>query len=213
MRRMAKLRILIIDPIHDLGVQGLRDAGFEVRYCPDITPQLARQQLIDCQGLIVRGKLPIDGSVLSHAPHLRFVARAGAGLEGIDQMALANRGIALLSTPMGNRDTLAEHCLGLLLALLHQIVEANAVLKSGEWVRRRFTGVELAAQTVGILGYGNMGSAFATRVVGMGCGILVHDRCEKKPTHTCIEMVSLVQLFACATVLSVPISPRISNYN
>ena len=202
---MARLRILVIDPIHALGLMGLREAGFEVLYCPDILPREVVDALGNCEGLVLRSKLRVDASLVERAPLLRFVARAGAGLEGIDQVALADRGVALLATPSANKRTLAEHCLGMLLGLLHRIPRADVLLRQGKWVREPLTGVELASQTVGILGYGNMGGAFAACLGSMGCRVLAYDLDDQVVTAPWVERVGLGEFFRHTTVLSVHI--------
>ena len=106
---------------------------------------------------------------------MRFICRSGAGLENIDDDATARRNIRVFNSPEGNRDAVGEHALGMLLSCLHQLREADVSVRRGEWDREGHRGMELAARTVGIVGFGHMGSAFAEKLTGMGCRILAVD--------------------------------------
>lgn len=116
------------------------------------------------------------GTVLyDAAPKLRFIARAGAGVDQIDEKELERRGITLINAPEGNRDAVGEHTLGMLLCLLNKIQLANVEVRQKIWDREGNRGIEIKGKTVGIIGYGNMGKAVAKRLQGFECQVLAHD--------------------------------------
>ncbi len=201
------MKCLIIDPVHESLAQGLRALGVEVQYCPEIAAADVLQQLSDFEGLVIRSKIKIDESLLCAAPRLRFVARAGSGLDGIDTAALERRGIVLFSAPEGNRDAVAEHTLGLLLALFNKIHICHFNICQSIWNREAGRGIEINGKTVGIIGYGNMGSAFARRLSGFGCRVLSYDRAQKYDSYT--HNVSLEELQKEAQIVSlhIPLDP------
>lgn len=152
-------------------------------------------------GVIVRSRITIDKEFLEAAKNLRFIGRVGAGLESIDIDLAEQKGILLFSAPEGNRDSVAEHALGMLLSLLHKLTLANKEVKSGLWSRESNRGSELGHKTVGLIGYGNMGKAFAKRLSGFGCKVICHDILPNMGDENATQ-VSLEQLQKEADVLS-----------
>lgn len=152
-------------------------------------------------GVIVRSRITIDKEFLEAAKNLRFIGRVGAGLESIDIDLAEQKGILLFSAPEGNRDSVAEHAVGMLLSLLHKLTLANKEVKSGLWSRESNRGMELGHKTVGLIGYGNMGKAFAKRLSGFGCKVICHDILPNMGDKNA-EQVSLKQLQKEADVLS-----------
>lgn len=152
-------------------------------------------------GVIVRSRITIDKEFLEAAKNLRFIGRVGAGLESIDIDLAEQKGILLFSAPEGNRDSVAEHALGMLLSLLHKLTLANKEVKSGLWSRESNRGTELGHKTVGLIGYGNMGKAFAKRLNGFGCKVICHDILPNMGDENATQ-VSLQQLQKEADVLS-----------
>jgi D-3-phosphoglycerate dehydrogenase len=151
---------------------------------------------------MVRSKMRITASLLAHGPQLRYVARAGAGVDNIDEEALAAAGVVLVNAPEGNRDAVGEFATGQLLALLRHTVRADAEVRRAEWHREANRGEELGTKTVGLLGYGHMGRAFAQRLRGFGCVVLAHDIDPAVTTDGNAELVPLAELQARAEVLS-----------
>lgn len=170
------MRILIIDQMHDSIVPLLEGKGHQVDYRPEIDRDGILAVLEDYEGLIIRSKTSINKELLQKAPSLKFVARAGAGLDNIDLDYLEERGIALYHAAEGNRDAVAEHALGMLLSLFNHYLQADQQVRKGIWDREGNRGEELAGKTVGIFGYGNMGSAFAQRLRGFDVEILAYDK-------------------------------------
>lgn len=169
-------RVLIADRTHEVLEQKLREAGCEVRVEPDHDYESLVQAAQGCDGLVVRSKVIIDKVFIDRVPSLRCIGRVGAGMETIDVDYAESRGIRCLNSPEGNRDAVGEHAVGLLLALLDNIARADAEVRRGLWQREANRGYELGPLTVGIIGYGNMGQAFAKRLSGFGCRIVIYDK-------------------------------------
>jgi D-3-phosphoglycerate dehydrogenase len=205
---------LIIDDMHPSLLPMLRSIGVEGDYQPKLTPAdvpaaLAARPYI---GLMVRSKMRITASLLAHGPHLRYVARAGAGVDNIDEEALAAAGVVLVNAPEGNRDAVGEFATGNLLALLRHTVTADAEVRRSEWHREANRGEELGTKTVGLLGYGHMGRAFAKRLRGFGCTVLAHDHDPAVTTDGNAELVPLAELQARAEILSLHIPYSEANH-
>ena len=195
---------LIIDDMHPSLLPMLRSIGVEGDYQPkltaaDVPAALAARPYV---GLMVRSKLRITAALLAHGPQLRYVARAGAGVDNIDEEALAAAGVVLVNAPEGNRDAVGEFATGQLLALLRHTVTADAEVRRAEWHREANRGEELGTKTVGLIGYGHMGRAFARRLRGFGCTVLAHDSDPAVTTDGNAELVPLAELQARAEVLS-----------
>tara|TARA_B100000900_G_C20538052_1_gene699214 strand:+ start:188 stop:1129 length:942 start_codon:yes stop_codon:yes gene_type:complete len=126
-------------------------------------------------GIVIRSRFKIDKSFIDKATNLKFIARVGAGLESIDVDFAKKKGIHLISAPEGNRNAVGEHTLGMLLALLNKIRLADLSVRSGNWLRETNRGVELDGKIVGIIGYGNMGKAFAKKLKGFNVQVLCYD--------------------------------------
>ena len=157
-------------------------------------------------GLIIRSKFNVDKAALASKKNLKFIIRIGAGVEHIDLSFASAKGIRVISTPEGNAPAVAEHCLGMLLSALKKIATANREVKNGEWLREKNKGAELSSQTVGIIGFGNTGKAFAKLLQIFGCKILVYDKFKSGFPETYIEEVSLDELLQRATVISLHIN-------
>jgi len=192
----------------------LASIGVEGDYQPkltaaDVPAALAARPYV---GLMVRSKLRVTASLLAHGPHLRYVARAGAGVDNIDEEALADANVTLVNAPEGNRDAVGEFATGQLLALLRHTVPADAEVRRGEWHREANRGEELGTKTVGLLGYGHMGRAFAKRLRGFGCPVLAHDHDPAVLPDSNAELVPLAELQARAEVLSLHIPYSAANH-
>lgn len=195
-------RCLIVDKMHASIVPLLNDIGYEADYLPDITRNEVLERIGEYQGLIIRSKLQIDQELIDCAASLQFVGRAGAGLDQLDGPALRARNIHILNAPEGNRDALGEHALGMLLNLLNHISRANQQVRQGIWDREGNRGVELMGKTVGIIGYGNMGQAFALRLSGFGVKVLAYDKYRKNYSDQYAQQATMDQVFEQANILS-----------
>ena len=197
------MNILVTDHTHPVLPQMLRDAGHHV----DIDPAVDYDSLLAVVGrydaLVVRSKVVIDRNFLDHAHHLRCIGRLGAGMETVDTDYAARLGIVCLNSPEGNQDAVGEHATGLLLALFNHIACADAEVRRGLWQREANRGLEVKGKTVGIIGFGHMGSAFAQRLQGFECTLLAYDKYKPAgyaPAY--VQEVSLAELQRRADVVS-----------
>lgn len=195
------MKVLHIDENHPLLPNELKKMGFtnDMAYTDSRSDIL--KKIASYTGVIVRSRITIDAEFLEAAKNLRFIGRVGAGLESIDTELATKKNILMFSAPEGNRDSVAEHAVGMLLGLLHKLILANKEVKSGLWSRESNRGTELGHKTVGLIGYGNMGKAFAKRLSGFGCKVLFHDILPNIGDENATQ-VSLQQLQKEADVLS-----------
>ncbi|HWY11497.1 MAG TPA: 2-hydroxyacid dehydrogenase [Bacteroidia bacterium] len=170
------VKILLADSNHNILHETLQAAGFHCDLYWDKTPQELINLLPEYDGLVLRSKFKITKEIIDAAKNLKCIGRAGAGMENIDVSYAGSKGIKCVSAPDGNRDAVAEHTLGMLLMLFNNLKRADDEVRKGIWKRAENRGVELCGKTVGIIGYGNMGSAFAKRLQGFGCKVLVYDK-------------------------------------
>ena len=193
----------------------MAEIGVQLHYRPELTAAEVPAALAahSYDGLMVRSKLRVTRELLRHGPQLRYVARAGAGVDNIDEAAMAAAGVTLLNAPEGNRDAVGEYAVGLLLALFRNIVRADAQVRAGFWRREANRGEELGNKTVGLLGYGHMGRAFARRLGAFGCTVLAHDLNPGLAADHHAALVSLAELQARADVLSVHIPYSAANHH
>ncbi|WP_439882241.1 NAD(P)-dependent oxidoreductase [Pontibacter sp. MBLB2868] len=196
---------LIIDEMHPSIIEMLDSIGVKAVYMPAIKPAQVGEALAGFDGLIVRSKMRITAETLKHADRLKFVARAGAGVDNIDTEALQERGIALVAANEGNRQAVGEFALGLLLALMRNIALGDNQVRNKVWMREENRGEELGGKTVGIIGFGNMGQSFAQVLGGFGCRILAYDKFAPEKICDPYERVTLEQLMAEADVVSLHI--------
>ena len=205
------MRILVTDSTHPILHNLLRQAGHEVVEDTTLNYDTLLSVITQYDALVVRSKIIIDRPFLDRARHLRCIGRVGAGMETIDVDYAESLGIRCLNSPEGNRDAVGEHALGLLLALFNNIARADAEVRQGLWQREANRGLELKGRTVGIIGFGNMGSAFAQRLQGFECNIIAYDKYKPAgyaPAY--VQEVSLHELQQRAQVLSlhVPLTPE-----
>ena len=209
------MKVLIADRTHEVLPQRLREAGFEVSVEPDHDYESLMQAAQGCEGLVVRSKVNIDSAFIDRVPSLRCIGRVGAGMETIDVDYAEAHGVRCLNSPEGNRDAVGEHAVGLLLALLNNIARADAEVRRGLWQREANRGYELGPLTVGIIGYGNMGQAFAKRLSGFGCRIVVYDKYKDLRDFKDLNVVKdLSELQAEADIVSfhVPLTDETHHY-
>ncbi len=206
-------RILISDKTHEVLPQRLREAGFDVSVEPDHDYESLVQAAQGCEGLVVRSKVIVDSAFIDRVPSLRCIGRVGAGMETIDVDYAEAHGVCCLNSPEGNRDAVGEHAVGLLLALFDNIARADGEVRRGLWQREANRGLEVGGKTVGIIGFGNMGRAFAKRLSGFGCRVIYYDKYLQE-TPEGLERVSLETLQREADVVSfhVPLTAETRHY-
>ncbi|GAB3199726.1 D-3-phosphoglycerate dehydrogenase [Pontibacter aydingkolensis] len=207
------MKVLIIDEIHPSIFPMLESIGMMADYRPDIKPLDVCEALADFDGLIVRSKMRITADTLKYADKLKFIARAGAGVDNIDADALQERNIALIGANEGNRQAVGEFALGLLISLMRNIVRGDKQVRDKVWLREDNRGEEISGKTVGIIGYGNMGQSFARVLSGFGCRILAFDKYAPEKITEPAESVSLEQLQQDADIVSLHIPYIHENLN
>ncbi|HET8860394.1 NAD(P)-dependent oxidoreductase [Marivirga sp.] len=205
------MKVLIIDEMHESITPLLTKLNLEVDYQPAIKRSEILQIIGNYEGLIVRSKTPIDAELLKNANKLIFVARAGAGVDNVELEELQKRNIQLLNAPEGNRDALAEHTMGMMLSLFNKINTSDQEVRNGKWDREGNRGVELMGKTIGLLGFGNMGSALAKRLSSFGCKIIAYDAEKTGFSNDFVEEVSLEKMQESAQILSIHIPMNAEN--
>lgn len=174
------MNILFIDRVHEVLENMLCAEGYRCAHEYDSSPEQLHKKLQKFDGVVIRSRVPIDKEFLNAAPQLKFIARAGAGLENIDLDAAKQRNIQVFNVPEANRDAVGEHAVGMLLMLLNHLKRADHEVRQGIWRRAENRGTEIGGKTVGIIGFGQMGSAFAEKLRGFNCRILAYDQYHQK---------------------------------
>lgn len=195
------IKILHIDSNHPVLWDQLEEAGFENHADFKSSKEEIEAKIQDYNGIVIRSRFKIDKTFLDKATNLQFIARVGAGLESIDCDYAETKGIHLIAAPEGNRNAVAEHSLGVILSLFNNLNKADAEVKAGQWNRESNRGHELDGKTVGIIGYGNMGKAFAKKLRGFEVDVVFHDILENIGDENA-KQVSLQELQKRADVLS-----------
>lgn len=208
------MNILIIDEMHPSIIPMLENEGFWVDYRPDISRYEIEEIIHRYHGLIIRSKTAMDRPLLEKARQLRFIGRAGAGLDKIDVDYLEERNIPLYNAPEGNRDAVAEHAIGMLLALFNHIPRADQQVRDKIWNREQNRGEELSGKTVGIFGYGNMGQALAKKLSGFDVKVLAYDKYKSGFGGQWAEEASFGRIQEEADILSihVPLTTETRNF-
>jgi D-3-phosphoglycerate dehydrogenase len=172
------MRILHLDTNHQLLIKQLSDLDFVNDEDYTSSKEAIELKIASYNGIVIRSRFTIDKVFIDAATNLKFIARVGAGLENIDTAYAKSKGIVLIAAPEGNRNAVAEHALGMLLSLFNKLNQANTEVKNGLWQREANRGVELDGKTVGIIGYGNTGKAFAKKLRGFDVDVLCYDILE-----------------------------------
>lgn len=193
-------KVLIVDEVHPSMTEGLTNLGFEVETRTNLSLAEFTSILPTYDGLIIRSKFKITADILANST-LSFIARAGAGLDLLDVDACLSRGIAVFSANEGNADSVAEHVIGQVLSLAHKLHTADTEVRHGLWEREGNRGFELKGKTIGIIGYGNMGKAVASRLSSFGMSILAYDKYAPSEDYP----ASMEQLFEQADIVSLHI--------
>jgi len=200
-----KGKILIVDDLHPAFKNGATALGYQVDDLPNITRAETLASIANYEGIAVRTKFKIDRELMDAAPGLKFIARAGAGLDNIDEAYAKERNIQLMNAPEGNRDAVGEHAVGMLLSLMNNHRKADIEIRNGIWDREGNRGWELKGRTVGIIGYGFMGSSFAKKLAGFDVRVIAYDKYKTGFSDAYATECSMEEIVKYSDVLSLHI--------
>lgn len=198
-------KILIVDDLHPVFKSRAEQLGYEVDDLPEITRAETLAVISQYDGIAVRTKFKIDRELMEAAPGLKFVARAGAGLDNIDEAYAKEHHIQLLNAPEGNRDAVGEHAMGMLLSLINNHRKADIEIRNGIWDREGNRGWELKGKTVGIIGYGFMGSSMAKKLSGFDVKVIAYDKYKTGFSDAYAQECSMEEIVKHSDVLSLHI--------
>lgn len=198
-------KILIVDDLHPAFKDRAAQLGYEVDDLPKITRAETLAVIAGYDGIAVRTKFKIDRELMEAAPRLKFVARAGAGLDNIDEAYAKEKNIQLLNAPEGNRDAVGEHAMGMLLSLINNHRKADIEIRNGIWDREGNRGWELKGKTVGIIGYGFMGSSMAKKLSGFEVNVIAYDKYKTGFSDAYARECSMEEIVKHSDVLSLHI--------
>lgn len=200
---MAK--ILIADKLHPAFKEKAQSLGYIVDDFPEYTREQTLAVIHDYDGLAIRTKFNIDSEIMEAAVNLKFIIRAGAGMDNIDEQTAKQKNIVCLNAPEGNRDAVAEHAIGMLLSLMNNLRKGDAEIRNGIWDREGNRGIELSGKTVGIIGYGFMGSSLAKKLRGFDVNIIAYDKYKSGFGDEFVKEVSMEQIVKHTDILSLHI--------
>ena len=195
-------KVLFVDNVHPILKDRLASRGF---LCIDGTKMSRTEiemELMHAFGIVIRARFTLDKEFIKSAKQLKFIARSGSGLENIDQSYCKERNILLFNSPEGNRNAVAEHALGMLLTLLNKINQADKQVKNGVWDREGNRGEELDGKTIGLIGYGNNGAAFAKKLRGFDVKVLAYDKYKTGFGDHFVQECTLEAIFQQVDVVS-----------
>ena len=196
------MTVLFLDEVHEILAKRLTDAGHTCIHAEEKSLEECLQLIKTADGVVIRSRFPMDETFLKNADQLKFIARSGAGMENIDVPYCEERGITLYNSPEGNRNAVAEHALGMLLSLMNKLNSADQEVRKGKWDREGNRGIELDGKTVGIIGYGNNGKAFAKKLRGFDVNVLAYDKYKQSFGSDFVKECTLQAILDQADVIS-----------
>ena len=195
-------KILIVDDLHPIFKEEAERLGYQCDDYPKFTREQTLETIAGYQGLVIRTKFQVDAEIIDAASELKFIARAGAGMDNVDENYAASKGILCVNAPEGNRDAVAEHAIGMLLALMINLRKADQEIRNGIWDREGNRGWELKGKTVALIGYGNTGNAMARKLSGFDVEVIAFDKYKTGYSDAYVKEMSMEQVVKKADVLS-----------
>jgi D-3-phosphoglycerate dehydrogenase len=207
-------KILFLDSVHSILEERLIGLGYVCEHDLKASKEEVESKIDQYFGLVIRSRFPIEEVFLNKAINLKFIARSGAGIENINVAYAEEKGITVFNSPEGNMDAVVEHAIGMLLMLFNQLKKGDEEVRKGFWDREGNRGLEISGKTAGIIGYGNMGRAFAKKLSGFDCKVIAHDKYKKGFGDELALEVGLEILFNEADILSIhlPLSEETHYY-
>lgn len=185
------MKVIFIDSVHPILKNLLEEKGFKCVLHINTSPIELEQVIGNYDGIVIRSRIKLDKHFLSKATSLKFIARSGSGMENIDMNYCKEKNIVCFNSPEGNRDAVGEHAIGMLLSLFNKLNSADIEVRNGIRNREKNRGIELSGKTIGIIGFGNMGSSLAKKLLGFDCRIIAYDKYKSGFAHSTIEEVDL----------------------
>ena len=173
------MKVVFLDSVHPILAERLAARGYSCVEAWELSKEACLREVVDAHGIVIRSRFSMNEEFLQFAPKLKWIARSGAGMENIDVNYCTKRGITLYNSPEGNRNAVGEHALGMLLSLMNKLHTADRAIRNGHWDREGNRGIELNGKTVGIIGFGNNGSAFAKKLRGFDVKLMAYDKYKK----------------------------------
>ncbi len=213
---MLLQKVLIVDDVHQTLVHGLISENFDVHYRPDLLENeiINFIQTVGFEGLVIRSKMYLNKSFFDQCGSIRWIARAGAGMDNIDEGAAFNAGVHLMNSENANSDAVGEQTLAMLLAIHTKLLKSHNEVVQFQWDREGNRGFELKGKTVGIIGYGNTGMAVSQKLSGFGVEILAYDKYKSKFSDNNVTEVNLAELMDKSDVISlhIPLTKETENF-
>ncbi|MDB5120974.1 MAG: Phosphoglycerate dehydrogenase [Sphingobacteriales bacterium] len=197
-----KRKILLVDNLHSIFKEEAERLGYEVDIKPTITREEAIRILPEYFGLVIRSRFKVDKEILDAASYLKFIGRAGAGMDGVDVDYAKSKSIVCLNASEGNRDAVAEHAIGMLLSLMNNLRRSDQQVRKGIWDREGNRGWELKGKTVGIVGYGNTGQALARKLSGFDVEVIAFDKYKTDYSDDYVKENSMEQIVKHSDIVS-----------
>lgn len=199
------MNVLFLDEVHEVLADRLTQAGFKCTFAYSESIEQCKKLAEKVDGIVIRSRFRMDTDFLDHAKNIKFIARSGAGMENIDEAYCEERNIRLFNAPEGNRNAVGEHALGMLLSLFNKLPKGDREIRSGKWNREGNRGIELDGKSVGIIGYGNNGSAFAKKLRGFDVKVFAYDKYKEGFHNEFVRESSMNDISLNADVLSLHI--------
>lgn len=196
------MKVVFLDTVHEQLENRLKLANFTCIDATSLSIEECQKVIADVDGIVIRSRFRMDASFLKHAQNLKFIARSGAGMENIDTSYCDEKGIILFNAPEGNRNAVGEHALAMLLALFNKIIVADHQVRQGIWNREENRGIELEGKVVGIIGFGNNGSAFAKKLRGFDVEVLAYDKYKSDFNEENVREVTMKEIYEQADIVS-----------